>query len=107
MHTGTETWFQHWTGRFTYTEGVQYLAKTAGAYWLIDLVASWADDPTIRREDFVVWKLAVRPDHTATATATDGNGHVLITQGITFTDFPLEEITLYLTDNVLLLPSEY
>ena len=26
MHTGTEHWFQHWTGRFVYTEGVRYLA---------------------------------------------------------------------------------
>jgi hypothetical protein len=107
MHTGTETWFRHWTGRCTYTEGVKYLADTAGAYWLIDLVASWCAHQKLRGEEFVAWKLTVRRDHTATVTADDGNDHVLITQDIPFTDFPLEEVTLYLIDGVLLLPSEY
>jgi hypothetical protein len=107
MFTGTETWFRHWSGRFTYTEGVKYLAEAAQAFWLIDLIASWSPHPTLRREDFVVWKLTVRTDHTATITADDGDGRALITQDIPFTDFPLDEITLYLTDHVLLLTSEY
>ncbi|WP_425606571.1 DUF6876 family protein [Prosthecobacter fusiformis] len=28
-------------------------------------------------------------------------------KGIEFTDFPLDEIAFYFTDNVLMLPSEY
>ena len=107
MHTGTATWFRHWTGSLVYTEGVKYLAETFGAYWLIDLVASWCPHKNLRGEDFIVWKLVVRPDHTATATADDGNGRVLITQDIPFTDFPLDEVTLYLANGVLLLTSEY
>jgi len=107
MHTGTETWFRHWTGRLVYTDGLKYLAETAGAYWLIDLVASWCPHEKLGGEEFIAWKLAVRPDHTATATAEDGNGRALITQNIPLTDFPLDEISLYLTDGVLLLTSEY
>jgi len=107
MFTGTETWFRHWSGRFTYTEGLKYLAEAAQAFWLIDLIASWAPHARLRREDFIAWKLIVRTDRTATITADDGNGRVLITQDIPFTDFPLDEITLHLTDHVLLLPSEY
>ncbi len=106
-HIGTEQWFRHWSRRFTYTEGVRYLAEEAQAYWLIDLVASWCPHPSLRREAFIVWKLQVRPDHSAIATADDGNGRVLATQEIPLSDFPLDEITLYLTDNVLLLTSEY
>jgi hypothetical protein len=34
---GSATYFQHFTG-LKYTEGVQYLAKEAKAYWLIDVV---------------------------------------------------------------------
>jgi hypothetical protein len=102
-----QTWFRHWSGRFTYTEGIKYLAEAAQAFWLIDVIASWAPHPTLRREEFVVWKLTVRTDHTATITADDGDGRALITQDIPFTDFPLDKITLYLTDHVLLLTSEY
>jgi hypothetical protein len=107
MHTGSESVFRHWTRRLVYTEGVQDLAEQAGAYWLIDLVASWMTHPRMRGEAFVVWKLTVNPDHTACAVADDGNGRELARQEIAHTDFPLEEISLYLTDNTLLLPSEY
>ena len=91
----------------TYTEGVQYLAEKASAYWLIDLVASWCPHQSIRHEEFVVWTLTVKPDRTAIATADDGNGHEIARQHIPWTDFPLNEVSLYLTDDTLLLPSEY
>ena len=55
----------------------------------------------------MVWKLSVKPDHTAIAVADDGNGRELARQDISLTDFPLDEVSLYLTDNTLLLPSEY
>ena len=38
LHTGSTCCLRHWTGRFVYTEGVQFLAEKASAYWLIDLV---------------------------------------------------------------------
>ncbi|MBN8907947.1 MAG: hypothetical protein J0H99_15225, partial [Rhodospirillales bacterium] len=107
MHTGSTRWFRHWTRRLVYTEGVQYLAEKANAYWLIDLVASWCPHPSLRSEEFVVWKLSVKPDRTAIAVADDGNGRELARQDISLTDFPLDEISLYLIDNTLLLPSEY
>jgi hypothetical protein len=37
----------------------------------------------------------------------DGNGKIVLRKQIPFTDFPLAGITLYVTDNVILLPSEY
>ena len=107
MHIGSECCFRHWTGRLVYTEGVQFLAREARAYWLIDLATSWMLDPRVGREEFVVWKLTVKPDHTAIAIADDGNGNELARQVIEYTDFPLEEISLYLTNSTLLLPSEY
>jgi hypothetical protein len=107
IHTGSETVFRHWTRRLVYTEGVQDLANQAKAYWLIDLVASWMNDANLKGEDFVVWKLTVKADLTASAVAEDGNGRELVRQEIPFTDFPLEEITLYLANGTLLLTSEY
>lgn len=107
MHTGSESVFRHWTRHLVYTEGVKDLAEQAGAYWLIDLVASWMAEPRMCSEEFVVWKLTVNPDHTAIAVADDGNGNEIARQEIGYTDFPLDEISLYLTNGTLLLPSEY
>ena len=107
MHTGTTQLFRHWSRQFVYTDGVQYLAEEASAYWLLDVVASWNTQAMLRTEDFVVWTLTVRPDRTAVATAGDGNGRELVRQDIPWTDFPLDEVSLYLTDRTLLLPSEY
>ena len=43
----------------------------------------------------------------AIVTADDGNGNKLATQRIAFTDFPLAEIKLYVSDGVIMLPTEY
>jgi hypothetical protein len=105
--TGDLDRYRHWTRRLIYTPGIQHLAEKAGAYWLIDLVASWQMQPNVAAEYFQVWTLVVRPDQTATATATGENQAVLTSQDIPHTDFPLAEITVWLVDGTLLLPSEY
>jgi hypothetical protein len=51
--------------------------------------------------------LSVRADLTATLACDDGDGNIAFTKELEFTDFPLDEIRLYFTDNTLLLPSEY
>jgi hypothetical protein len=40
-------------------------------------------------------------------SATVRNDNIVSTQHIAFTDFPVDEIKFYFTDNVILLPSEY
>jgi hypothetical protein len=107
--TGTDQWHRHAINRTVlFTDGAKFLADQAGAYWLLDEIALIQPyDKRIAAEGFQVWKLAVRPDRTATLTCTDGNGKGVFTKALTFTDFPLDEITLYFTDNVILLPSEY
>jgi hypothetical protein len=106
---GTENWWQHWTGRLTYTDGVKYLAEKAGAYWLIDLVASH-QTARLRQEEFQVWILTVNCERTPMAVATccaDTSAPVLVRQEIPYTDFPLPSIRLWLVGGVLMLPSEY
>ena len=41
------------------------------------------------------------------STCDDGNGNIVFSKRIPFTDFPLSEITLYYVNNTILLPSEY
>lgn len=126
--TGSETLCPHFTGRIFYTEGVHYLAEQAGAYWLIDAIASWQTQPKVRAAPFQIWRLQVHADRSATligAEDIDEQGHPvharnaaeraaghwtrgpLARQAIEWTDFPLEEIKLYLQHGVLMLPSEY
>ena len=107
--TGTEQWYRHGINRaVVFTDGAKYVADIAGAYWLLDEIALiQPHNKRIAGEAFQVWTLIVNDDQSATLTCDDGNGTTIYTQQIPFTDFALEEITLYFTDNVILLPSEY
>ena len=107
--TGTEYWYRHWAVRsILYTDGAKYVADTAGAYWLLDEIAfAQKGNKQVAAEAFQLWKLNLRPDHTATLICEDGNGNVVFTKQLEYTDFPLDEIKFYFTDNVILLPSEY
>jgi len=107
--TGAENWYRHPLNRkVVYTEGVQYVAENGGAYWLLDEIALIQPyDKKVADEPFQVWKLSVRADRTATLACDDGNGVIVFTKELEYTDFPLNEIKLYFTDNTILLPSEY
>jgi hypothetical protein len=107
--TGSEQWYRHAMVRdIPYTDGVKHVAETAGAYWLIDEIAfAQRFDKLLAAEEFQSWKLTVNADRTATLTCEDGNGGVVFTKAIEFTDFPLAEITLYFINNTILLPREY
>src|SRR5262245_18551467 len=101
-------------GRLKYTEGVKYLAEQAGAYWLIDAIASYQSQPRFvrneRLRELQLWRLIVRLDRTALLTWSEDSPveqHLVSTQEIEFTDFPLDELTLYVEGDVLLLPSEH
>lgn len=106
---GTEHWYRHWAVRhITYTDGAKYVADTAGAYWLLDEIAfAQSADKKVAAQAFQLWKLTVRPDCTATLTCEDGNYKVVFTKALGYTDFPLDEVKFYFTDNVILLTSEY
>jgi hypothetical protein len=107
--TGSEHWYRHAFMRsITYTDGAQYVAEHGGAYWLLDeIVFAQKGQPAVAAEGFQVWKLTVNADKTGTLTCEDGNGNSVFTKPLEYTDFPLEEISLYFTNNVILLPSEY
>ena len=105
--TGTEQWYRHGLVRnVLYTEGAKHVADAGGAYWLLDEIAFAQHEKKVTAEPFQVWKLTVK-DSAAVLTCEDGNYNTVFSKNIEFTDFPLPEITLWFTDNVILLPSEY
>lgn len=107
--TGSEHWYRHnLNPDVLYTDGAKYVADTAGAYWLLDEIAlAERYVKSVRIAEFQVWKLAVRSDSAATLSCEDGNGNLVYSKEIEYTDFPSEGITLYCTNNTILLPSEY
>lgn len=107
--TGTENWYRHAIVRdVLYTDGVRYLAEHGGAYWLLDEIAlAQRYSKSVARELFQVWTLTVGDDRSARLVCNDGNGRDVFAKHIPFTDFPLTTVTLYVTINVILLPSEY
>ena len=103
--TGTEHWYRHWLG-ILYTDGVKFLAEKAGAYWLIDAVASYQNK--LKDVPFQIWTLVVNEDNSAILQMReDSDMPFRVEQYIKYSDFSLESIRLYFIDNVLLLPSEY
>ena len=107
--TGTEHWYHHPLARnVLYTDGARYVAEQGGAYWLLDEIAlAQRFLPAVAAVEFQLWKLTVQADRSARLICEDGNGGVVFSKTIDYTDFPLPEIDLYFTDGVILLPSEY
>lgn len=105
--------------RVIYTPGVHYLAEQAGAYWLIDAIASYFGSEVMERamakdhrlRSLQIWKLKVN-DHAAVLTAEADSGvPPFVREEIPFTDFPLDEIDIWAgfdgTYWTLYLPSEH
>jgi hypothetical protein len=105
-YTGTENWYRHFTG-LLFTDGVRAVAETYQAYWLIDLVFSHQLSPAVKAEEFQKWVLSRKNGNAFEATCDDGNGHIVARQAIPFSDFEADTLTLYFTNRVLMLPSEY
>ncbi len=91
--TGSQQWYRHGLVRkVLYTEGVQYIAEHAHAYWLIDEIAFGQCVPAIAAQEFQHWKLTVDLERkSAVLTCEDGDDNIVARKKIEYTDFPLDE----------------
>ena len=111
---GTEAYYRTNPGLLV-TDGVKFLAYNAGCYWLLDMV--WSYLPVLRksRDTFfvvVLTKEGVRDPGAIFSIQDDiPPNQTYAQQAIEYTDFPLDEIVLYLSateeEFVLMLRSEY
>jgi hypothetical protein len=121
--TGTESYTYGPFRKFVMTDGATYLCEN-GCAWFLDLIASHQNQKVIKASTgFQVWKLTALPndaENMAKAVCDDGNGNVLASQLIPYTDFPFDKmadgLTVYLQLGyvpgvgdcwVAMLPSEY
>jgi hypothetical protein len=102
---GTDGYYKY-MGGLMLTDGAKYVADSCGAFWLLDIIWSVQTIAKVKREAFQVYKLKVE-DGVGVVTVEDGNKNVVYKQEIPYTDFPLDEITLWMTNKVIMLPSEY
>jgi hypothetical protein len=106
--------------RVIYTPGVQFLADRGGAYWLIDVIASYLTpafvEEAARADERIAWmhfwRLDVGEDRTSLVTARADTGcEPFVSQQIPFTDFPLEFVCVWAAFDgehwTLYLPSEH
>ena len=106
---GTENYYR--CHSLLLTDGVFYLAEKAECFWLMDVIWSHAIEKRwYGKEDFITCKLTVQ-DTIGDVVFDDGNGKILVMQHIPFTDFPLNQIQLYIVRGernlVVMLPGEY
>jgi hypothetical protein len=86
------------------TDGVIAVAEAGGCFWLLDVIGSYQNDKRLDPA-FQVWKLEVRENRSAVVRGYN-DVELIISQEIPVTDFPLEELKLFIMDGVLMLPSE-
>ena len=119
MATGTQgyTRFSPFAPNHVLTDGVLRLCEDADCFWLVEAIASHhhkiAKDQEMIR--FQPWKLKVK-DNKATLTCLKDNYEtdkqdIFIKQNIPYTDFPLDEVDIWVEQSgnlfVMLLPMEH
>ena len=105
--TGTENYYKY-HGGLVLTDGIKYLADQAGAYWLLDIVASY--QRKLAGVGFQLWRIETCGLGNKSAVVTcreDSDQPDIVKQEIEYTDFPLDSFEFYVIDNVILLKSEY
>lgn len=106
---GTFAYHIHQTGdlKLLLTDGCDFIKREAEAFWLFDSILAHQIDNTVRGLYHQVWRLKKQPEDGWQLTCEDGNGNLFVEQKIQFSDFPLQEITIWVIDGIALLPSEY
>jgi hypothetical protein len=106
--TGTEFYYKtsELFSDYLLTDGVKYAADHYGLYWFIDIICSYQGEEKIKNEEFQVWTLKRSAGNAFKVTADDGNGNILQSQDIEFSDFSMDHLKVFLSDKIIFLPSE-
>lgn len=88
------------------TDGIKYIMDNGYSWLVTDSLITVMGTPKLSREEFISIKLKVA-DKKAIVTIEDGNNNILYTQKYDYTNAEIEELVLFLTDNVLMLSGEY
>jgi hypothetical protein len=111
--TGTEHYYRHALARgVVYTDGVKYFADKAGAYWLLDIVATELPKFVLKHRIIFV-TCSVKSGKAKLSANADAGKSNLWERDINFTDCPEGDWLFYMAGGgdahqvVILLPTEY
>lgn len=85
------------------TDGIAYIMNNGYSWFVTDSIAVFITK--LKDEEFITAKLKIK-DKTAKMILTDGNDKILYTQQYDYTNAK-EDLTLFFTNNVFMLSSEY
>ena len=88
------------------TDGVYEVAQAAQCFWLLDAIGAYQKNSKLDKY-FQVWDLTVDLSDETAVLYGYNDAELIITQEISYTDFPLEKFKVYLMNGVILLPGEY
>lgn len=109
---GTSEYHKHlYPGRpaILLTDGCKFVRDRLNACWLFDAILSYQRDLQAKQVRFQIWELKqLRKDLSWLLTCRENkDSKPIVTQSIKYSDFPIEEIKIWLINKVALLPSEY
>ncbi|MDX2232701.1 MAG: hypothetical protein NW220_23930 [Leptolyngbyaceae cyanobacterium bins.349] len=109
--TQIDGWYQHWVNQFVFSDGIKWLCDQCECRWLLTEIAFFqmrirSDHQQI--EPFQVWHLKRLPNYRVRLQCRGVNNQIpLIEDELRSVKFPLDEVTLWLINGMLLLPNEY
>lgn len=86
--TGTEAYHRATISPMLCTDGVVAMAEAAKAYWLIDVAGSYQLHGFAIKHRFQLWRIETKDNKAVVTMREDSNRGPLITQEISYTDFP-------------------
>jgi hypothetical protein len=100
---GTERYYNVFD--FNVTEGINYIMNNGYSWFVTDVLSVVLFNKEIQSQEFLSIKLKVL-NNKAEVTITNGNDKILSKYKYKYTDAE-RDLNLYLTNNVLMLSSEY
>lgn len=103
---GTEGYTPHSSSGMYLTDGIVHMKDKYGLSWLVNKIAKQAI--VLKQQPFQVWKLSrVGKTSCFNLLCTDGNKNLVYKEIIGFPDCESDSIDIWVSDNIMLLPSEY
>jgi len=102
---GTEQyWKMPYFGEFGYTDSVKHFCTEYEAYWTLDVIASYYKE--LKKYAFLVITFDVADSKCVFNAREDTGRKAVCMQKIEYTDLKIS-VKLYLTNSVLMFPSDY
>ncbi len=93
--------------QFRLSQGCFFVRESANAYWLFDLMLSYQSSTTLKGVLFQEWSIRQVKNGYLQIICKDRSNDIRIAQIVKKRKFPIDDLTIYITNNHALLKSEY